>query len=137
MNTDFCQEGIIKNISDNTIYVSVIQSSACAGCHAKSACGMSDSKEQIIRISDNGQFQEGEKVKVSFRPSVGMKAVLYAFAIPLILLVVSLALSVYWFEKEALAALAGLSVLAVYYMVLYFLKDKLDKQFTFNIEKQV
>ena len=57
-------DGIVKNINSDSIDVMVVSISACAACHAKSACTMSDTSEKIISVSKpDFELQCGDTVK--------------------------------------------------------------------------
>jgi sigma-E factor negative regulatory protein RseC len=68
---------------------------------------------------------------------MGMQAVLLAFGVPLVILIVSLGITMHLTEGDALiSSLVGLLSIVPYYFAIYFNKDKLKKTFSFTIEKQ-
>ena len=85
--------------------------------------------------ADTTAYQVGQRVMVEGAASMGMKAVRLAFLFPLLLLVAAVAL-VMWLAdgNEALAALAALLVLTVYFLLLFVNKKKLAREFTFTIK---
>lgn len=85
--------------------------------------------------ADTTAYKVGQRVMVEGAASMGMKAVRLAFLFPLLLLVVAVAL-VMWLAdgNEALAALAALLVLTVYFLLLFANKKKLAREFTFTIK---
>lgn len=85
--------------------------------------------------ADTTAYQVGQRVMVEGAASMGMKAVRLAFLFPLLLLVAAVAL-VMWLAdgNEALAALAALLVLTVYFLLLFVNKKKLAREFTFIIK---
>ncbi|MDD4515146.1 SoxR reducing system RseC family protein [Massilibacteroides sp.] len=128
--------GIIERIDRDKVYVKIIQQSACAGCHAKSMCNASESKDRLVEIDGIfNSFQVNEVVDLYGRSSLGYLAVLYAFVLPLIILLAVVIFCLESNRSEAVSALAGLAVLPVYYSVLYFFKDKLKKRFVFAMRK--
>ena len=130
-------EGVIKNVSDNIIYVSVLQDSACAGCHAKSACFSVSNKERIIKVPyKTSSFKEGEEVMVKMHKQSGFKAVKYAFVFPLFVLFFSIFLIFRLTHSEAIAALVAIVSVAVYYFILFLFKDRISRKFTFELEKR-
>lgn len=130
-------EGIVEQIKDNRITVRILQQSACSGCHAKGACMAADSKEKLIDVNDfSGQFRLHEKVIIQGRESMGYKAVLWAFVIPLIILVSMIILTVsVWQLGEIQAALTSILALAPYYLILFLLRNKMANSFQFIIKK--
>lgn len=126
--------GEVVSISDQIIAVSIIQNSACADCHAKTACSISDSKEKIIEIPNRyPSVEKGQKVVIEGKTTMGMKAVLYAFVLPLILLFLVLILTLYIKGDEGLAALLAITSLGIYCFVLFLLRDTFKKKFIFEI----
>ena len=110
-------EGVISQIKDGVISVKIMQTSACSGCHAKSMCSISEKKEKTIDISElNGKYEVGEKVLVQGSSSMGLKAVLYSFIVPLILIVFILTLSIQLLKSEVLAAMLSVVTLVFYYV---------------------
>lgn len=136
MSESISHNGIIEKIDSGTVYVRIIQQSACSGCHAKSMCAASESKEKIIEVPDNsGKFHVNEEVQLCGRSSLGLKAVFLAFVLPLIIVVGAIAAGTSMQWEETTSGLTGLLLLIPYYCILYFLRDKLKKQFIFTLKK--
>ena len=130
-------DGVVDSIEGNCIHVRIVQASACAACGAKSLCSAAESKEKIVDVysADITAYQVGQRVMVEGAAAMGMKAVRLAFLFPLVLLVAAVAL-VMWLAdgNEALAALAALLVLTIYFLLLFANKKKLAREFTFTIK---
>lgn len=138
MNNTIHHTGIIERIDPDKVYVKIIQQSACAGCHAKSMCNASESKDRIIEIEGLfNSFQVNEEVELQGQSSLGYQAVLYAFVLPLLLLFAVIIFCLGMNRSEAVSALAGIAVLPAYYSVLYFFRDKLKKKFVFAMKKLI
>ncbi|MDR1202147.1 MAG: SoxR reducing system RseC family protein [Tannerellaceae bacterium] len=136
MKNTIHHRGVIEKIADHSIYVKIVQQSACAGCHAKSMCMAADSKEKIVEIPDSsGLYHVDDAVLVCGQSSMGMQAVLLAFVLPLLLVVIAIIFGTYNRWSEGISALAGLLILLPYYGVLYLLRDKLKKRFIFTLKK--
>lgn len=130
-------EGVILIIKDNTIYVKIQQVSSCNECHAKGMCSIADVKEKIVEIPyDGGDYKPGDEIYVVGKASMGMKAVFYSFAIPLILLLTVLFAVNHYFQDEKISCFAALAMLIVYYIILYLLKDRFSKEFVFSVKKK-
>ena len=129
-------EGIITKITEDTLEVKITAQSACALCHAKSACGMGEQAEKILTVPkpENQEFQLMQKVKVVMAIGQGNKAAVLAYLIPILLLLAALFVCLGLGLGEGLSALIGIAVLIPYYMVLYFQRDKLKKRFEYRIE---
>jgi Positive regulator of sigma E activity len=136
MSSRIDHEGEVIAVSLKQARVKIIQNSACSSCHAHFSCSISETKEKIIDIpTDDKEIHVGDKVVVVGTSSMGLRAVLYAFAIPLFITFVSVFLSTYWINNEGMLALITIGVVALYYIVLYFFRDRLKGKFIFQIEK--
>ncbi|GBU07649.1 hypothetical protein AwDysgo_09800 [Bacteroidales bacterium] len=130
------QEGIVSNIEGGFVCVKIVQNTACASCHANAACGISEQKEKIIEVPLSNQvFALGDVVLLTGSSSMGLQAVLYAFVLPIVLVFLSLIIISHFFESEELMAIFAISVLAIYYLTLYFLRDEFKKKFVFTVSK--
>jgi sigma-E factor negative regulatory protein RseC len=128
--------GIVKKIDSEFIYVSIVSQSACASCHAKGACNVTDLNEEIVEVPRSGDesHEIGESVQVAMRKSLGTRAVMLGYLIPFLLMVLTLITALGITGKEALAGLLALGILVPYYLLLNQLKKKLKKTFTFTIQ---
>ncbi len=127
--------GVVVGISEQDLDIEILSASSCGSCNIKSACGMSEMKEKRITVPkpQDKEFIVGQPVSIVMSAKQGNKAALIAYFIPtLIIIVLTVVLSN--LIKEWLAALAGIGALAVYYVILYFFRDKLRDKFTYEIK---
>lgn len=127
--------GVVVGISEQDLDIEILSASSCGSCNIKSACGMSEMKEKRITVPkpQDKEFIVGQPVSIVMSAKQGNKAALIAYFIPtLIIIVLTVVLS--YLIKEWLAALAGIGALAVYYVILYFFRDKLRDKFTYEIK---
>jgi sigma-E factor negative regulatory protein RseC len=66
--------------------------------------------------------------------SAGTWAVLLAYVIPVVILVMALFILVSIHLDEGMAALISLALLVPYYLGLYFFRDRLKKSFKFKLK---
>ena len=130
--------GIVEKVEGAHVVVRIVQTSACAACSAKGLCNASESKEKQIDVFEAGaSYRIGEEVVLCGSTSMGMRAVFLAFGIPMLLLLFALFVSMQVTEGDALvSSLVALFAVVPYYLVIYFMKDKLNRTFSFTIEKQ-
>ena len=130
--------GIVEKIDGSHVVVRIVQTSACSACSAKGLCNASESKEKQIDVYEmNPAYRIGEEVVLCGSTSMGMKAVFLAFGIPVLLLLAALFVTMRITDGDALlAAIVALLAVVPYYVVLYLMKDKMNKTFSFVIEKQ-
>ena len=129
-------EGIITKIADDTLEIRITAMSACAACHAKSACTMSDQAEKILIVPrpEDQEFHLFQKVNVIMTVGQGNKAAVLAYLIPIILLLAVLFTCLGLGLGEGLSALISIVALIPYYTILYFQRDKLKRRFEYRIE---
>ena len=130
--------GIVEKVDGTHITVRIVQTSACAACSAKGLCNASESKEKQIDVYEvNPSYQIGEEVVLCGTTSMGMRAVLLAFGVPLLIVMIALGVSMKMTDDNALFSsfIALLSVIP-YYIVIYSCKEKLNCTFSFTIEKK-
>lgn len=136
MNETVSHEGVITKLTDTEVEIKIVSLSACAACHAQSACNLSDQAEKILTVPrPEGQpLQLFQKVNVKMGTGQGNLAAVLAYLVPLILLVAVLFAALGLGAGEGLAALIALAVLVPYYLLLYWKRDKLKRRFRYEIE---
>jgi len=126
-------EGIVESIGTESCSVRILQASACSSCSARQLCRSSESKEKVIEVRGHyPTLHVGDSVTLSGSVRQGLRASVLAYIVPLILMVAALFTGTR-LTGESTGALAALLVLALYYGVLYLLRDKLGKEFEFEI----
>jgi sigma-E factor negative regulatory protein RseC len=130
-------KGIVEKIDGSHVTVRIVQTSACSSCSAKGLCNASESKEKLIDVYQSQvPCRVGEEVVVCGTTSMGMRAVFLAFGIPLLILLAALFVSMRMTGDDALlSAVIALCAVIPYYLIIYLCKEKLDRTFSFTIEK--
>ena len=130
--------GVVEKMEGTHVVVRIVQTSACSACSAKGLCNASESKEKQIDVYGvQASYRIGEEVVVCGTTSMGMRAVLLAFGVPLLILLLALFVTMRITDGDALlSAFVALLAVMLYYLLVYFMKDKLDRTFSFTIEKQ-
>jgi len=128
--------GIIESIHGDKVSVRILARSACSSCHAKGACTVADIEEKIIEadLEPSVRWKPGDQVMVRMEESLGRKAVLMGYGLPLVVLVGSIIVFLSLLNHEGLAALLSILMLVPYYLILYLFRKRLQKEFRFRIE---
>ena len=136
MGEHISHPGVVVGINDKDLDIEILSSSMCGSCGIKSACGMSEMQEKRVTVPKpaDKEFIVGQPVKIIMNTSQGNKAALFAYFIPAFLLVAIIVILSNLSIKEWIAALVGIGVIAVYYLVLYFFKEKLKSEFKYEIQ---
>ena len=129
-------KGKVIHLEGLDVRVMIESMSACAACHAKGMCTLSDKEDKIIDIKVSAEraakLNVGDEVMVAVSQQRGMQAVLLAYILPAIVVILSLILLLKLLP-EPLAILSALAVLGGYYYVLYLFRNKLDAKFVMSI----
>ena len=130
-------KGTIVHLEKNIAEITLQQTSACASCHAKGMCLSTDKQERKIFASINNpnDYFEGEEVNVSLKTQHGYKAVLLAYVIPVLIIVLSIVIFDQYHIKEWLSVLIALALLALYFIILKIFSVKITQSIEFQVEK--
>jgi len=126
--------GIVESLTGEHVVVRVLQASACGSCAAAELCRSSESKEKLIDVYGSyPELEVGQQVMIEGQISQGLKATLFAYFIPLVILVFILFLFMFLTGNDALSALLSLLSVSLYYMGLYLMRSHLSGKFSFKI----
>ncbi len=128
--------GIVEDIRDQLVLVRIKTRTACGDCSSKSYCGLQDVKDKIIEIetSKAGKYTIGQNVIVTLKQSLGYKALLLGYLIPLAILLFVLVIMMAVSGNEPLSALIAVLLMVPYYIMVYVNRHKLRRTFNFHIK---
>ena len=138
MDEAVSHKGRVIGSDKDIIRVEIVSESACASCHAAGLCGISESKKKIVEVPVRGTdvYETGQEVEVCLARKAGMKAVLFSYVIPVvILLILILSLSKIGLGELAVGAISLFGV-AGYYLVLFLCRDRLAEGYEFYIRNR-
>jgi len=137
MKGEVKHSGIITEITAEKTIVEIVSQSACAACHAKGLCGASEeaTKHITVRTEQGSDWKVGDQVEVTLRRSLGLKAVAISYIIPLLILLILVVSLPVVLESEYLVGLCAIAGIAVYYFIVYLLRDRLADGYEFHINK--
>ncbi len=136
-SSEISHKGRVVSVTPEITTVEIVSESACGACHAKGLCSLGDSKVKMVEVPTSGwsDIRPGDEVEVVLKASMGHKAVLLAYMIPLVLLVAVLLVAVSAGVGELYAGLAAIAAVAVYYFGLWLMRGRLRNEYIFNIKK--
>ena len=85
--------------------------------------------------ADGETYKQGEQVEVLVQEQLGMKAVMLAYVLPFVVMIVVLSFLTHYIGSEAVAGMVALGAAAGYFLILGFASRKLKKVFTFKVRK--
>lgn len=128
--------GRVVEVNKKCVRVSVMAQSACASCHAKDVCGSGDQKEKLIDVHrPKGEYAVGDMVEVVLTLNNGNKAVVLAYVLPFVVLMIVLLGLLALGYGEAFAALWSIVALVLYYYILYICRHRIEKKIHFTLRK--
>lgn len=132
---DIAHKGKIVSLTPEFTTVEILSESACGSCHAAALCGMAELKKKVLELPTRpyASFRVGEEVNVVLRRTMGFKAVWLAYVLPLAVLLAVLFVLTALGVMELTAGLAALGAVALYYLVLRLLRDRLRNEYSFYI----
>lgn len=128
-------KGRVTRVADGAVWVDIDCESACSACHARNLCSITDKKTKSIQAvpPEGVALAPGDAVMVVLRAALGLKAVLFIYVIPLLLLIAALFTSALPIA-EYFVAIIALGVLALYYFIIYLFRHSFEKKYVFTIE---
>ena len=136
MREQVMHTGQVVSMTPKTTTVQIVSQSACSECHAAGLCGLSEFTEKAVEVPSDpyATYGVGDEVQVVLKASMGFKAVWIAYFLPLVvLLAVALGLIALG-VPEVVAGLAGIGAVALYYLGVWLLRDRLRNEYVFTIQ---
>ena len=136
-SSEITHKGRIVDITPEYTTVEIVSTDACRSCHAKGLCGVDSGKVKAVQLPTRGwdSYAPGDEVTLTLKASMGHKAVWLAYVIPLVILLAVLLSLVELGAGELASALCALGAVAVYYFVIFLLRERLRNEYIFNIQR--
>lgn len=138
VSQNITHEGIVVAVDGQNVTVQFVRNSACSECHAKSLCsgGTSEAESRTVVANSYGvPYQVGEQVRVLVASGWAWQAVVVAFVVPVVLVLICLFLVVGKTGNEMLGCFAALILLAFYYFIFWLNRKHIDKKVEFLLER--
>lgn len=137
MKADVSHKGRVVRMTPQVTTVAIEQHSACSQCHAAGLCGMADVAEKAIEVPTDpyAKYGVGDEVEVLLKASMGMKAVWLAYFVPLVILLVAILGLIALGAGEVVAGLSGIGAVALYYLLLWLFRERLQNEYVFTIKR--
>ena len=135
--------GTVTAVKPGFVTVQIQSTSACAACQAHARCGFAESKTKTLDIPlptpdsklPTPTYHIGDPVTVTIDHSRGLLATWWAYVLPAILVLVAVVAFSLASFPEPLVILLSLGTIALYVIVLFLLRKKLDSRFTLEVKK--
>ncbi|HSV87950.1 MAG TPA: SoxR reducing system RseC family protein [Bacteroidales bacterium] len=136
-NQTIDHQGVVVSITGRKAIVRIEPQPSCGSCGSKSFCNLSGDAGKNVEISldVNEKIAPGQVLTISLERSLGYRALLLGYLLPLVIIVGSLFLLVHVLGNEGIASLFTVVILVQYYVILYFFRHKIRDRFVFRIKK--
>ena len=88
-------------------------------------------------VNDGQGYRVGEQIQLVMRRSAGLKAVVIAYLVPVVLVVAALLIFQATPMSDTTAALLTLGILVLYFVIIRLLRGRINNQLTIEIEKEI
>ena len=126
------QTGIVTGVNKNGIDISVIRSTACGD-----SCASCSAKCELRNTSVTAGYKDGinvgDKVVFEMKTERVMFAAVLVYIVPLVLVFVTYLAAMYLGLTEGASVLAGLLVMAIWFLVMHFFDKKVKAYYKHNI----
>lgn len=127
-------DGIVRKVENNSVFVAISLTSACSGCHAEGFCNISGKEEKIVDIQGRYNVAPGDNVTILMTRSMGYRAIVLSYLVPLIIVILSLSILISLSVTELISGLVSIGILIPYFTILYLFRKQINKRFTFTLK---
>ncbi|MBQ8864121.1 MAG: SoxR reducing system RseC family protein [Rikenellaceae bacterium] len=129
-------KAVVVAVEGNIVEVEMTVNDACEGCRAKEVCG-AGGEQRIVAIHDTyaRSYTPGEEVMISLDEIMGVKAVVYAYIVPFFIMIAVMFGTKAFDASDWVSGGGALGAAALYYVGLWLMRGKLEKEIVFKINK--
>lgn len=129
--SDVVHRGQVTRVEPGVLTIRVFDEPKCDGCAIASFCGQTAGSETVaIKTPLAASFAPGDNVTFSPDTSSQAKGIVTAFAAPAVIVLAVIIALLEWGADSAVAIIAGLAALAVYWLTLYLTRRHIDIKWT-------
>lgn len=127
--------GTVSRIDADKLIVTIHTVSACHTCDAKGVCNVAEQKDKEIEVKaiPGRNYAVGDVVEVKMLRTAGLKAVLWAYLVPFILLITTLVVTFSLTSNQAMSGLLAITSLVPYFFGLYLFRNRLSSSFSISL----
>ena len=107
----------------------------CGSCPAAKLCNHGPKSENKVVVMSDDTFDVGEKVRVVGTEMMHRKAIVLALVCPCLLLIATMVMVYLLTLDESVAALSGVGLMLVFFIVLDVCRNRIAREFVFRVEK--
>lgn len=128
-------EGVVLEVRQDTLIVSIAASVGCATCRVKGLCIAADKQKKIIEVlKPSKNFFKNDRIQVQLKEKTVLSAIFVGYVLPVIFLVATLLLLLTFGFSEFVSGAISLLSLAMYYGFLFSQRNALARKFQFFVK---
>lgn len=130
--------GRVENIDDKRVWVSISSGGDCGGCPAAKLCHTTGGSTNTIEIDvpNPHQYNIGDTVTVEGSERLHRKAIRLVTLYPTLAIIASMVGVFVVTGSETAAAVTGIAVMLIFFIALFLCRNRLAREFVFNISKE-
>lgn len=126
--------GVIVGIHEGIAEVKILQTSACAECHAKGMCSAAEMKEKVVEAElRSDDYNIGDTVNIVGKSSLGILAVLLAYVMPFLLIIITMLVLNIFIDNELIVGTISLCTLVPYFIIMRLFNKRMNTKFRFYV----
>ncbi|MEG1728479.1 MAG: SoxR reducing system RseC family protein [Bacteroidaceae bacterium] len=139
MHIEIIHKGIVKQINDNHLMVSIVTDASCRDCKVGSHCSSAGRKEVVVQVYSlyPERYILGCEVAVIGYKQDYYYAILLCYVLPLIVLISTLVVLLLLNSfSQMFSAILSLGTLSLYYFILYTQRHKITQKIKFILQEK-
>jgi sigma-E factor negative regulatory protein RseC len=129
------QEGVVEDITNGLLKVSILSKSLCATCHSKGSCTSFDVAQKEYHFNEfDPNLKPGDKVLLKLHKSLGPMAVFLGYLLPFIIFITILIILSTVFNNDLYAGIGSIISIIIYYLILKLFTKQLQSTFMLKVE---
>lgn len=128
------EQGIVKEVYEDHIDLSIIRHEACASCSAGSLCHPGVEKIIEVYTSNTAELSKGDKVNLEIEPEKVLMASFLVYVLPLLGMGLGITIATILNLSENYTIAISFAGLFVMLLVLMIIEKKIRKNKTLNIK---
>lgn len=139
VNSKSCaiRRGVVMRIDKGRMVVGVERGEACGACAARGICGAPGGALHEVEVALPKQaVRVGDRVELSVSDRESFKALLIAYGVPFLIVLVALIGFISAGMREGVAGLLSIALVVPYYVFLYIFRKRLTAKVSITSEQK-
>lgn len=141
MSDQILHHGVVEKLMPgrNMVGVRIADSDECAACAAAKICRAGNNSSELLAVTvpPGMRLNIGDKVEVTGSEQLHRKAIRLLMLYPtMAIIAVMVGVYLLW-GNQLMAALAGVGVMFMFFIILYVCRNRINREFVFVIKRKL